>query len=385
MTEPSPLADRLARAITLAGPIPLSQFMAAANAHYYATRDPLGAAGDFTTAPEISQMFGELVGLWGADLWDRAGRPDVAWVELGPGRGTLAADARRAMAKAGLSPPLHCVETSPVLRAMQAERLPDATWHEDLTTLPTDRPLIVVANEFFDALPIRQLVRGPDGWRERLVACQDTLFLPVTGKPVPADILPETLRDAAPGSVLETSPAAVTAMRDLARRLAAQGGALLAIDYGYEGPALGDTLQAVRGHGYANPFDTPGEQDLTAHVDLTTLAAAAQAGGAMVWGPVDQGEWLVRLGIDDRAAALARATPDRADQLAADRVRLVVEMGTLFRAVAGDGAGVAGAGGVPIIRHAGLVPASTVVQAYRRNMPRRSGLAREWTPALRLG
>ncbi len=331
MTE---LADRLARAITLAGPIPLSHFMAAANTHYYATRDPLGAAGDFVTAPEISQMFGELIGLWSADLWDRAGRSAIAWVELGPGRGTLAADARRAMAKAGLAPPIHCVETSPMLRAAQAERLPDALWHDDLSTLPTDRPMIVVANEFFDALPIRQLVRGPEGWRERLVACQDTLFLPLAGKPVPDEVLPASLRDAPPGAVLETSPAAVTLMRDLAARLAKQGGALLAIDYGYEGPALGDTLQAVRGHSYANPFDTPGEQDLTAHVDFTTLAAAAQAGGAVVWGPVDQGEWLVRLGIDQRAAILARAAPDRADHLAADRVRLVVEMGTLFKALA---------------------------------------------------
>jgi SAM-dependent MidA family methyltransferase len=336
LTDPdfASLPDRLARAITLAGPLPVSQFMAAANAHYYAARDPLGAAGDFVTAPEISQMFGELVGLWCADLWDRAGRPDIAWVELGPGRGTLAADARRAMGKAGLTAPVHFVETSPTLRALQAERVADAMFHDDVSTLPTDRPLLVVANEFFDALPIRQLVRGADGWRERLVACQDTLFLPIAGKPVPDAVLPETLRDAEPGAVLETSPAAVTLMRALAGRLAAQGGALLAIDYGYEGPALGDTLQAVRGHAYANPYEAPGEQDLTAHVDFTTLAAAAQATGAVVWGPVEQGEWLVKLGIDSRAAALARATPDRADAIAADRVRLVVEMGRMFKALA---------------------------------------------------
>jgi NADH dehydrogenase [ubiquinone] 1 alpha subcomplex assembly factor 7 len=331
MTE---LANRLARAITLAGPIPVSQFMAAANAHYYATRNPLGAAGDFVTAPEVSQMFGELVGLWCADLWDRAGRPGVAWVELGPGRGTLAADALRAMAKAGLTPPVHFVETSPTLRALQTDRVPEATFHDDASTLPTDRPLLIVANEFFDALPIRQLVRGPDGWRERLVACQDTLFLPIAGKPVPDAVLPGSLRDAAPGAVLETSPAAVAVMRELAGRIAAQGGALLAIDYGYEGPALGDTLQAVRGHAYANPYDAPGEQDLTAHVDFTTLAAAAQAAGAAVWGPVEQGEWLVKLGIDARTAALARAAADRAEQIAEDRVRLVVEMGRLFKALA---------------------------------------------------
>lgn len=341
MTGPTPaesaesaLPERLARAIALAGPIPLSQFMAAANAHYYATRDPLGAGGDFVTAPEISQMFGELIGLWCADLWDRAGRPPVAWVELGPGRGTLAADARRAMAKAGLEPPVHFVETSPVLRAAQAGRVADATWHDSIDTLPTDAALIVVANEFFDALPIRQLVRSLGHWRERLVACQDTLFLPIAGKPVPDAIIPAPLRDAPIGSVLEVSPAAVATTRDLAARIARQGGALLAVDYGHEGPLLGDTLQAVKRHGFANPYEDPGEHDLTAHVDFTTLAAAAQAAGAVAWGPVEQGEWLVKLGIDARAAALARATPDRAEQVAADRVRLVNGMGALFKALA---------------------------------------------------
>ncbi|WP_245739188.1 class I SAM-dependent methyltransferase [Sphingomonas rubra] len=314
--------------------MPVSQFMAAANAHYYATRDPLGTAGDFVTAPEISQMFGELVGLWCADLWDRAGRPRCHWVELGPGRGTLAADARRAMTKAGFEPTIHLVETSPTLRTAQAERVPDATWHDTVDTLPTDGALLVVANEFFDALPIRQLVATPAGWRERLVACQDTLFLPIAGRPVPDEVVPAPLREAAPGSVLEVSPAAVAVVRTLAARLAAQGGALLAIDYGHEGPLLGETLQAVRGHGFANPYETPGEVDLSAHVDFTTLAAAGQAGGAVAWGPVEQGEWLVKLGIDARAAALARAAPDRSEALVADRARLVQGMGALFKALA---------------------------------------------------
>jgi SAM-dependent MidA family methyltransferase len=328
------LPERLARAIALAGPIPLSQFMGAANAHYYATRDPLGAAGDFVTAPEISQMFGELIGLWCADLWDRAGRPDCHWVELGPGRGTLAADARRAMAKAGFTPTIHLVETSPVLRAAQGRRLPGATWHDAVDTLPVDRPLLVVANEFFDALPIRQLVRGPDAWRERLVACQDTLFLPIAGKAVPDAVIPAPLRDAPIGSVLEVSPATVAVVRHLSRRIAQRGGALLAIDYGHEGPVTGETLQAVRGHAFANPYDAPGEHDLTAHVDFTTLAAAGQAEGAVAWGPIEQAELLVKLGIDQRAAALARASPDRADAVAADRVRLVGDMGAMFRALA---------------------------------------------------
>ncbi|WP_375381963.1 class I SAM-dependent methyltransferase [uncultured Sphingomonas sp.] len=317
----------------------VAQYMAAANAHYYATRDPLGAGGDFTTAPEISQMFGELIGLWCADLWDRAKksdgtRPEVAWVELGPGRGSLAADARRAMTKAGLAPPIHLVETSPVLRGRQAERLPDATWHDAVDTLPTDRPLLVVANEFLDALPIRQLVKRAGRWHERMVACQDTLFLPVAGAAVPDAIIPEPLRAAPDGSIIETSPASVGVVRALADRLARQGGALLLIDYGYEGPAVGDTLQAVRGHAYANPFEEPGERDLTAHVDFATLAAAAQAQGTFAFGTVGQGAFLRALGIDARAAALARAHPDAAAEVEAARERLVGAMGELFRVLA---------------------------------------------------
>jgi len=332
--EAAPLPDRLARAITLAGPMPVSQFMAAANAHYYATRDPLGAAGDFVTAPEISQMVGELIGLWCADLWGRAGRPDAAWVELGPGRGTLAVDARRAMARAGFAPPIHLVETSPTLRQVQAERIPDATFHDGIDALPTDRPLLVVANEFFDALPIRQLVRRGDGWHERLVACQDTLFLPIAGRPVPDAVIPPSLAGAEIGAIIETSPAAVAVIRGLAARLAAQGGAVLAIDYGYDGPALGETLQAVRGHCFANPFEEPGSVDLSAHVDFTTLAAAAQAAGATAWGPIAQRDLLGGLGIDARTAALAGRHPDRAERIAADRRRLMDDMGTLFRALA---------------------------------------------------
>ena len=330
------LPDRLARAITLAGPISIAQFMAAANAHYYATRDPLGTTGDFTTAPEISQMFGELLGLALADVWQRAGSPPAAYVELGPGRGTLAGDALRAMAKAGLAPPAHLVETSPVLRAAQAERLPGATWHDALSTVPEDRPLLVLANEFFDALPIRQLVRTATGWHERLVACQDTLFLPIAGKQVPDGVIPADLRDAEPGAIIETSPASVAVVRALAQRLVAQGGAAILVDYGYQGPAIGETLQAVRGHAYANPFDAPGEQDLTAHVDFATLVAAAAAEGANVRGPVEQGLLLTALGIDARLTALSRTAPDRGEALLAGRNRLVQpdQMGTLFKAVA---------------------------------------------------
>jgi NADH dehydrogenase [ubiquinone] 1 alpha subcomplex assembly factor 7 len=335
--SPEPhLPERLARAITLGGPISVAQFMAAANAHYYATRDPLGVDGDFITAPEISQMFGELIGAWLADLWVREGKPEVYYVELGPGRGTLAADALRAMAKAGLVPPVHFVETSPVLRAMQAERVPAVLFHDDVTSLPDDRPLLIVANEFFDALPVYQMVKSTDGWRERRVACQDILFLPVAGKRVPEDVTAPDLRDAPAGSVIETSPASVAIARALAERLARQGGVALIVDYGYDGPALGDTLQAVKRHGHANPFEAPGDHDLTAHVDFATLASIAHLSGSRIHGPVSQGVFLGRLGIVERAARLAQVNPEQSEVVAAALHRLTshTEMGELFRTMA---------------------------------------------------
>ncbi|WP_243846623.1 class I SAM-dependent methyltransferase [Sphingomonas japonica] len=330
------LADRLARAITLAGPIPLSQFMGAANAHYYATRDPLGQRGDFTTAPEISQMFGELIGLALTDLWDRAGRPPARYVEYGPGRGSLAADALRAMATVEFAPPVHLIETSPALRAIQAERVPGAEWAIDLVGIPDDGALLVVANEFFDALPIRQLIRTAEGWRERLVACQDTLFLPIAGNQGFDAIIPPQFKDAPVGSILETSPQSVAVLRALAARLLVQGGAALIVDYGYVGPAIGDTFQAVRGHAFANPFDDPGEADLTAHVDFGTLAEAARIEGLDVHGPIGQGAFLDALGIGPRADALIRAVPQEAEAVAAARRRLTDAdaMGQLFQVLA---------------------------------------------------
>ncbi|PXA85521.1 methyltransferase [Nostoc sp. 3335mG] len=307
--------------------------MALCNAHYYATRDPLGAAGDFTTAPEISQMFGELIGLWAADLWIRAGKPDVAWVELGPGRGTLSADALRAMEKAGLAPPVHLVETSPVLRETQAKTVPGARHHESIATLPTDRPLIVVANEFFDALPIRQIVRTEAGWRERMVDLDGDRIVPSLGEQRFDAVVPETLRN---GDVIETSPASVAILRDLAARIVAQGGALLAIDYGYEGPMAGDTLQALHRHRFADPLKAPGEQDLTAHVDFAALAEAARAEGAAAHRVTTQGALLEALGIGARAAALARSAPARQGEIETAWRRLCAPdaMGTLFKALA---------------------------------------------------
>lgn len=311
MTEPLTCADAIAAAIAINGPIPVAHFMAAANRHYYATRDPLGAGGDFTTAPEISQMFGELIGLWLADLWDRAGRPLSHYVELGPGRGTLAADALRAMKSVGLTSSIHFVETSPVLRAEQVKRHPDAVFHDDVTTLPEDAPLLIVGNEFFDALPVRQLVHTANGWRERHVAWANPLFVPVASGPQLDGILPDALREAPVGSIIETSSASAAIARQLAHRLAAQGGAALFVDYGYEGPAVGDTLQAVRGHAYANPFEEPGERDLTAHVDFATLAEAARAEGAVASAVATQGDWLRRMGIAARAERLTANAPSR--------------------------------------------------------------------------
>jgi SAM-dependent MidA family methyltransferase len=326
------ITDRLARLIRAAGPIPVSTFMAEANAHYYGSRDPLGSAGDFTTAPEISQMFGELVGLWLADLWQRAGSPaDAVYVELGPGRGTLAGDALRAMRAAGLSPDVHLVETSPALRAAQAERVPDATWHGDVASLPADRPLLIVANEFFDALPVRQLVATKRGWHERLVAHTEAGFVPVPGPLIPAPLEP-----AETGTVVETSPASLGIVRALAQRLVARGGAALIVDYGHARSGVGETLQAVSGHAYADPWQEPGSRDLTAHVDFEALARAAAAEGVRVAGPRAQGEWLEAMGIGARAAALSAAAPDRAGEIEAARTRLTApeQMGTLFKALA---------------------------------------------------
>ncbi len=312
--SPRPLEERLRRRIAAEGPIPVSVWMAEANAHYYATRDPLGAAGDFTTAPEISQMFGELVGLWLADLWLRSGQPEGGhYVELGPGRGTLAADALRAMRGAGLMPAVHFVETSPVLRKAQAERVPDAVWHDDLSTLPGGGPLLIIANEFFDALPIEQF----DGTgKVRTVDWCDGRFAPV-------------------GEVeTETSSSSLTIAADLSRRVAAQGGAVLIVDYGHDRPGRGETLQAVYRHAYADPFEAPGERDLTAHVDFSALARAAK--GVRVSGPVQQGAWLDAMGLPLRAATLARAAPDRTGEIEAARARLSApsQMGRLFKVLA---------------------------------------------------
>ena len=330
----SQLAQRLAQRIAAEGPIPVADYMAEANAHYYATRDPFGRDGDFITAPEISQMFGELIGLWMADLWDRAGRPsDCRYVELGPGRGTLAADALRAMRRAGFDPTIELVETSALLRRMQAERVPGARWHGHVDTLPDDGPLLVVANEFFDALPIRQHVATGQGWSERLVDHRSGRFVPVEGSGAKA---PTPLPAAPAGTIFESSPASIAVLHALAARIAAQGGGALIIDYGHGRSGTGETLQAVRSHDHADPWSAPGECDLTAHVDFEALARAGRARGLTAFGPVDQGDWLRAAGIEARAAALARHAPARADEIEAAKRRLIApdQMGRLFKVMA---------------------------------------------------
>ena len=300
--------------IRTSGPISVEHYISLCNAHYYATRDPLGAAGDFTTAPEISQMFGEIVGAALADCWLRSGAPaDAAYVELGPGRGTLAADALKVLRQAGFAGGVHFVETSPRLRAEQAKRVPDARWHEAVENLPPV-PILLVANEFFDALPVRQWV-GDD---ERRVTIDG-----------------DRLAFTAQGPIREDSPVREDAVRSIARHLGKHGGVALIVDYGHARSADGDTLQAVRGHQFADVLADPGEQDLTAHVDFEALAETAAA-DATVTRVVNQGEWLERLGVAARAAALAKAHPERAEEIAAERKRLcdAGAMGQLFKVMA---------------------------------------------------
>ncbi len=337
MRDGPPTPEQLIKTIAAARPATVADYMAAANAHYYATRDPLGAGGDFTTAPEISQMFGELIGIWMADLWSRAGEATFHYVELGPGRGTLAADALRAAARFGCVPAgIHLVETSPTLRAAQLARLPDAEHHDEVDALPDDLPLIIVANEFFDALPIHQYIRTTEGWRERMVVRRDSTLSPAAGEAPADDAVPPALRGKPVDTIVETTPVSAAIMQRCAFRLARQGGAMLAIDYGYSGPAAGDTLQAVKAHRFADPFADRGEADLTAHVDFTALAEAARPAGVAVFGPATQGHWLTRLGIDARLRSLSAASPDRAEELKGQRDRLVEAqaMGNLFKAIA---------------------------------------------------
>jgi NADH dehydrogenase [ubiquinone] 1 alpha subcomplex assembly factor 7 len=346
----SRLAERIADRIRRDGPLSIAAYMAMAlhdpdSGYYHRGRDPLGSAGDFITAPEISQVFGELIGLWCADLWRRMGQPrPVIVAELGPGRGTLMADFLRAAAGvAGFRDAvrLHLVEASPVLRDAQRPRLAAAApvFAQGLDELP-DGPLLLVANEFLDALPIRQLVRGRDDWAERLV-CLDAggRFAFADGKENRALrlLVPAALRDSPPGTIVEICPAAAALGATLGARLARQPGAALFIDYGPFPSAAGPTLAAVRRHVRASVLDNPGGADLSAHVDFAAFAAAARAAGAVTHGPVAQGRFLTALGATARLAALtAAAAPQQRADLAAGVARLIepAQMGTLFKVLA---------------------------------------------------
>lgn len=328
------LSQMFRRLIRETGPITLAQYMGESNARYYTSRDPLGASGDFITAPEISQMFGELIGLWLADMWAQMDGPSpIHYVELGPGRGTLASDALRTAARFGLDPQVHFVEGSASLREVQSGTIPGAIHHDDLATLPTDAPILLVANEFFDALPIRQLVRTEAGWRERMVGLEDDRMVFVSGDKPMDNAVPEEWREADPGAIIETCPAAATVMGEIASRLADQGGAGLVIDYGTRALVPGSTLQAVRAHNKVDVFSRPGEIDLTAHVDFASLSDVAQKDGATVLGVTQQGRWLQMLGIDARLEALQQASPENAEKLRRQRDRLVKaeQMGDLFK------------------------------------------------------
>lgn len=328
------VGQSLRRLIRETGPISLAQYMGESNARYYASRDPLGDQGDFITAPEVTQMFGELVGLWLADLWVRMGaRKHIHYVELGPGRGTLARDALTTAARYEFAPQVHFVETSATLRGLQRAAFPECHHHHDVTTLPDDAPLLIVANEFFDALPIHQLVRAADGWFERMVALDGDAFAYVAGKERMDHLVPSGWARASQGSMIETSSAAAAVMGELAQRLTQQGGAAIIIDYGQTELRAGSTLQALKAHQKVDVLVHPGEADITAHVDFELLQNVARQNGADVMGVQMQGEWLRQMGIDTRTEALQRRNPREADKLRRQRDRLVEssQMGTLFK------------------------------------------------------
>ncbi|MBV9569100.1 MAG: SAM-dependent methyltransferase [Hyphomicrobiales bacterium] len=349
------LLREIAELIATEGPISVERYMTLALSHplygYYRSRDPFGARGDFITAPEISQVFGELIGLWAVDCWARMGEPEeLALIELGPGRGTLMADALRAarvVPRFLTASRLHLVETSEILRARQRETLGRAeasgvpinaqwiTWHESFAEIP-DGPFILIANEFFDALPIRQYLRDGEGWRERLVGRgpEGRLGFGLSGEP-----MPEIQLAAPQGAVLEIGSAGLALSREIATRLVGFGGAALVIDYGHTREGFGDTLQAVRRHEFVDPLEAPGEADLTAHVNFTALGRVARAAGAALHGPVTQGRLLRELGIEARAQKLKqKASEAQAAEIELATARLIgngpAEMGALFKAMA---------------------------------------------------
>lgn len=352
------LAARLKARIAREGPISVADYMevclTGAGAGYYASRQPIGASGDFITAPEVSQIFGELIGLWAVAVWQSMGEPkSVTVAELGPGRGTLMADALRAWRSVpafNASVSVALIETSPALREAQHATLYDAEvpvkWYETLQDAPPG-PLIVIANEFVDALPIRQLVWRGATWRERAVTIdRDGDFAFCEGREVLNDALRQLADalDAPDGSILEVRPAAAALVSALAARSREAPLAALIVDYGHEETACGDTLQAVSRHAFADPLSAPGEVDLTAHVDFAALKDSASAHGLSVFGPMPQGEFLLKLGLEPRRERLCeQATPEQRQDIVSGTERLVdpQAMGLLFKVLALASSGLA--------------------------------------------
>lgn len=332
----TPLEQFLADVIALEGPLRIDRYMSLCLGHprhgYYITRDPLGDRGDFITAPEVSQVFGELLGVWAAGVWGQMGQPQaVTLVELGPGRGTLMADVLRTLRKAapGLAAAaaIHFVETSPVLRARQRESVGgSATWHDRLEDVPAG-PMILIANEFFDAIPIRQFERRGGVWRERVVGLADGRLSIGVGGIVPGSMGTD-------GDILEFAPARDGIAREIGARLAAHAGAALVIDYGHLHTAAGDTLQAMHAHRFVPITETPGEADLTSHVDFEKLAHALTEGGATVLPGMTQRDFLLAMGLAQRFAQLAGKADDATRaRLSRQMARLADEaqMGNLFK------------------------------------------------------
>jgi NADH dehydrogenase [ubiquinone] 1 alpha subcomplex assembly factor 7 len=349
--EQTPLEAEIRRLIAAAGPMPVAEYMRLCLTHprygYYVNRDPLGAGGDFVTSPEISQMFGELIGLWMAAVWRQMGAPsDIRIVELGPGRGTLLLDAMRAAGVVegfGEAIVLHLVEISPALQQVQQRCLEELDmakyWHESLVDVPSG-PAIVIANEFIDALPVHQAVKQGDGWHERMIEVSPGggLGFGLSREPLHAfeTGLPRELRRAPDQAIYEWRSDSIAL--ELGRRMRDQGAALI-IDYGHARAGLGDTLQAVAAHSFTDPLRSPGNADLTAHVDFEALAQCAESMGARIHGPIRQRDLFLRLGIEQRAEALkADASAEAATEIEIALSRLIAEgargMGDLFKAVA---------------------------------------------------